>query len=60
VSTPRTRSGRTYPWWYDDFVAAITDRRHPRHRERREWVGDFDPGAFDPTAATEGMRKVTG
>ena len=46
------------PWGYADFVAAITDRRHPRHRERREWVGGFDPYAFDPKAATAGMRRA--
>ncbi len=34
------------PHGYVDFLLAIDDRRHPRHREMVEWIG----GAFDPDA----------
>jgi hypothetical protein len=46
-------------WGYQDFVEAMADRRHERHRELREWFGRrrFDPEAFDPAAATREMRR---
>jgi len=46
------------PWGYDDFLAAITNRKHPRHEELREWIGEFDPEAFDAKKATMEMRRV--
>ena len=34
---------------YYDLLKARADRRHPRHQELREWVGDkFDPESFSP------------
>ena len=41
-----------------DYLAAIADPNHEQHEEMLEWRGPFDPGAFDPTQATEEMRKV--
>lgn len=36
------------PYRFADFVAATADRRHPRHRELRDWYGGpFDPETFD-------------
>lgn len=33
---------------YEEFLEAIADPRHERHREMREWCGeDFDPHAVD-------------
>ena len=47
------------PWNYDDFQAAITDRKHPRHEEIVEWIDpDFDPEAFDAKRATKAMRAI--
>jgi hypothetical protein len=42
---------------YEDFVEAITNSRHKRHKELLEWSGPFAPEAFDPQAATAEMRK---
>ena len=46
------------PWGYDDFLAALSNRKHPRHQELREWIGDFDPEKFDAKAATKEMRRA--
>jgi Plasmid pRiA4b ORF-3-like protein len=46
------------PWGYGDFVEAIGNPKHKRHRELREWFsGRFDPETFDPTAATKQMAS---
>ena len=42
---------------YQDFVKAISNRRHKRHKELLEWSGPFDPEKFDAEAATKEMRK---
>jgi Plasmid pRiA4b ORF-3-like protein len=35
-------------WGYMEFVEAMRDPKHPRHRELAEWYGaPFDPEAFD-------------
>jgi hypothetical protein len=45
-------------WGFYDFVAAITDRKHPEHRELKEWYGgSFKPDEFDRQKATREMRK---
>ena len=35
------------PWGYDDFLLALGDKSHDRHKELSEWIG----GAFDPGKA---------
>jgi hypothetical protein len=42
---------------YQDYVKAVTNPRHKRHREMLGWRGPFDPEAFDPEAATKSMRR---
>ena len=45
-------------WGYPDFVAAIQNKDHNRHKELLAWVGgSFDPEAFDPGTATKAMKK---
>lgn len=39
-----------------DFVEAISNRKHPDHREMKEWLGPFKPNVFDKTRATREMR----
>ncbi|CAN5160943.1 hypothetical protein BH11PLA2_BH11PLA2_43290 [soil metagenome] len=46
------------PWGYDDFLAALSNRKHPRHEEMLEWIGEFDPERFDAKKATKEMRRV--
>ena len=37
------------PWGYAEMLEAIGDKKHERHVEIREWLGeDFDPKIFDP------------
>ncbi len=43
---------------YVDYLAAIADPDHDRHEEILKWRSPFDPEAFDPTKATEEMKKV--
>lgn len=43
------------PYGYAEFIEAMANRRHPRHKDLRAWYGKtrhFDPLAFDPTAVT--------
>lgn len=36
------------PWGYGEFLVAIADPKHERHKELLEWCsGDFDPQQFD-------------
>jgi len=42
---------------YQDYVKAMANPRHKRHKEFLEWSGPFDPDAFDAQAATKAMRK---
>jgi len=42
---------------YEEFVAAMADPGHERHKELQKWIGrQFDPEVFDPAAATREMR----
>src|SRR5260370_579605 len=48
-------------WGYPDFIQAIENPDDERHAELLEWIGgSFDPGAFDPAAATKAMKKGLG
>jgi hypothetical protein len=48
-------------WGYPDFIHAIENPDDERHEELLEWIGgSFDPGAFDPAAATKAMKKGLG
>lgn len=42
---------------YQEFVKAMANPRHKRHKEFLEWSGPFDPQKFDAQAATQEMRK---
>jgi hypothetical protein len=45
-------------WGYREFLEAMANPSQERHREFVEWIGGrFDPEAFDPAAATGGMRR---
>lgn len=45
------------PGMYPEYVQAVTDKKHPGHREMIEWGGRFDPFAFDAGKTTKRMRK---
>lgn len=41
-------------WGYPEFLAAVSDPKHPEHEERLEWIGGkFDPEKFDRKAANK-------
>lgn len=43
------------PYGYAEFIEAIANKKHPRHKELREWYGrtrHFDPLDFDPASVT--------
>ena len=45
------------PAGYADFLRVIADPNDPQHLEMRQRLGrPFHPEAFDPEAATRGMR----
>ena len=42
----------------EEFLQAIADQAHPRHKELTEWSPlDFDAAHFDPTEATADMQS---
>ena len=44
---------------YAGFVDAITDPKHPDHRDMKEWIGGkFDPEKFSVVEVNKGLRKV--
>lgn len=46
------------PWGYYDICDALVDPNHERHEELLDWIGSYDPEAFDAKQATREMRKV--
>lgn len=46
------------PWGYIDYLDAMADPHHERHKEFMDWRGPFDPEAFDPKKATKAMRRM--
>ena len=44
-------------WGFYEFVAAITDRKHPEHQEMMDWCGPFKPHVFDKRKATREMQR---
>lgn len=45
-------------WGYADFLKAVGNKKHERHKEMLEWVGGwFDPDEFDLATATKSMQK---
>ena len=42
---------------YKEFLRAIANPKHKRHKELMRWCGPFDPEKFDAEAATNRMKK---
>ncbi|MGB0901801.1 plasmid pRiA4b ORF-3 family protein [Halocynthiibacter sp.] len=34
------------PYSYEGFLEALTDKKHPEHRETKQWAGCFQPKVF--------------
>lgn len=45
------------PFGYADYLEAMADPKHERHKEFMKWSGSFDPEAFDAEATTKNMRQ---
>jgi hypothetical protein len=45
------------PFGYQEYLEALADPKHERHKEFMEWSGSFDPEKFDAEAAAKAMRK---
>ncbi len=45
------------PYGYEEYVRAMANPRHKRHKEFLEWNGPYDPEKFDAEAATKEMQK---
>ncbi len=47
------------PFGYvENFLPAIQNRRHPEHKEMREWIGgSFDPERFDLNAVNRAVAR---
>lgn len=44
-------------WGFAEYLAALADPQHERHREYLKWSGRFNPNRFDPKQATQQMRQ---
>jgi hypothetical protein len=45
-------------WGYEHFLDAISDKRHPEHREMHKWYGGaFDPSRFDLAAVNRALHS---
>jgi hypothetical protein len=47
--------GGTYG--YHEYLEAMANPRHERHKEFKEWGGSFDPEKFDAQVTSKEMRK---
>jgi hypothetical protein len=45
-------------WGYAEFLAALADPLHERHKEFMEWAGDFDPEQFSADEINHELRQV--
>jgi hypothetical protein len=45
------------PLGYDDYLEVMSDPEHEEHESHMEWLGPFDPEAFDAVYATKRMRR---
>ena len=48
------------PWGYADYLEAISDPAHKRHRELLRWRGAFDPDQVDRAAIEKALLRVAG
>lgn len=45
------------PFGYERYLEAMMDRKHPEHREMREWRGAFDADEFYMDAINQKLRR---
>jgi Plasmid pRiA4b ORF-3-like protein len=48
------------PWGYIEFLEAIADPKHKRHKELIQWIGDdFDPARFDINETNRALKPLS-
>ena len=43
---------------YEELCEALPDRKHPQHKHWKEWIGDYDPEAFDLEGVNQLLAKI--
>ena len=47
-------------WGYENLLEALSDKKHPEHKQLREWLGGpFNPERFDAKAVTKRLKRVS-
>jgi hypothetical protein len=44
------------PPGYAERLKILKNKKHPEHREIKEWIGDYNPADFDLDAINEGLK----
>ena len=47
------------PMGYQEYLEALSDRMHPRHRELRDWRGPFDPEFCSLDLLNERLKAIS-
>ena len=47
-------------WGYYELLETVNNPRHPDHKEMKEWLGPFDPEAFDLEAVNNQLKRRPG
>ena len=45
------------PPGYEQLLETVANPNHPEHAEMKEWLGEFDPAAFDLTATNRALAR---
>ena len=43
---------------YEELCAALPDPRHPEHAHWKDWIGDYDPEAFDCDGVNRWLARL--
>lgn len=43
---------------YEELCEALPNPKHPRHKELKEWIGEYDPGRFDEQEVNRRLSRI--
>ncbi len=46
------------PYSYEEFLDALTDKRHPEYRDTKQWAGAFEPEVFSVQQANAAVGAM--
>ncbi len=46
------------PYGFNTFLPAYLDPKHPQHRDMVDWIGEYNPEAFDCAAWNDYLREL--